>query len=306
MATGTSYSREKRSLNPEHLNAVRALRREQLHRLNKGDYFGSHAAKVDRINLEAAMQEARMARELGRQGRERESLAKAWDAEKARFMETWDERFASCVQVNHERLRVLAESQGHARDELDRKLQKLERSAHYRMSKGLLEYSMTEKRLALDERFDEAVAVKKRTDVLRSREMAQHSKAVAAKLEGQRDQLRSAQLAETENLEQRCHARKVALEREKREAFRVLRQKYKNLAHDAEHAFVMEFKAPPACEILPTAAHRGRGVGSTFMGTWKLTSFAGAKGTVPNLSELPPPPPEDVDADKAPWMLRES
>lgn len=136
-----------------------------------------------------------------------------------------------------------------------------------------------------------------------------------------------------DNLRQKCHALSVAHERERGEAFAVLRQKYKNLDKDVAHAFAMEFNAPPACEVLPTngapprlrhrlraraasptrarphAPAHARAVSraqqsSTFRGTLKLESLSGSKGAIARLSELPEPPAVDTDPALAPWLAR--
>jgi hypothetical protein len=75
---------------------------------------------------------------------------------------------------------------------------------------------------------------------------------VAHKFGTERERLEATQDAEMQNLLQKCHALSVGHERSMRQALATLKQKYKNLDQDVQHAFAMEFKAPPACEVLPT------------------------------------------------------
>lgn len=81
-------------------------------------------------------------------------------------------------------------------------------------------------------------------------------RSLGAKLDLERERLDAKQQAEMDTLLQKCHALSVAHERSRREAFAVLRQKYKNLDKDISHAFVMEFKGPPVCDVLPTNGAR--------------------------------------------------
>jgi len=301
----TSFSRESRALNPEHIAKLDAMRATQMRLLHSGEYKASHAAKTEREAAEASMQQARVDRELSRQAKERSRLEKGWLRESERFDAEWAARTAQLEAENAERIRVLEEVQHYAREELETSIEKRHAASHYRMSKGLLEYSLTEKQLALGERFDEAIAVKKRTDVLRRREERAHEKELHAKFDAERERLQAAQKAEMDNLVQKCHALKVSHMRARAKALAVLKQKYKNLDKDMAHAFTMEFKAPPACEVLPTAVSRADH-GSTFRGTIKIESLAGSKGAIPNLSELPPAPIEDTEPELAPWLIGSS
>lgn len=81
---------------------------------------------------------------------------------------------------------------------------------------------------------------------------------MSAKFELERERLLDKQQVEMDHLLQKCHALTVAGGRARTEAFAVLRQKYTNLDKDVSHAFHMEFKAPPACEVLHTAGARAR------------------------------------------------
>jgi len=165
----TSYSRESRAFNPEHQAAVDRLRLEQSQQLEQGEYYGSHQTKMDREAAETRMQSDRVDREKQRQAKERIRLDKGWVAERDRFEREWDARRATLGRKSRERLRVLAEVQLFARDAHEASQSKRGKGMHYRMSKGLLEYSLTERSLALGERYDEAITVKKRADVMRTR-----------------------------------------------------------------------------------------------------------------------------------------
>lgn len=77
---------------------------------------------------------------------------------------------------------------------------------------------------------------------------------LVAKFDAERARLAASHKVEMDNLVQKCHALKVAHDREQREAFTVLKLKYSNLDKDASHAFLMEFKSPPICDVIPTSS----------------------------------------------------
>ncbi|KAJ1617233.1 hypothetical protein T492DRAFT_1101425 [Pavlovales sp. CCMP2436] len=280
----TSYSRESRAFNPEHQAAVDRLRLEQSQQLEQGEYYGSHQTKTDREAAETRMQSDRFDREKQRQAKERIRLDKGWVAERDRFEREWDVRRATLGRKSRERLRVLAEVQLFARDAHEALQSKRGKGMHYRMSKGLLEYSLTERSLALGERYDEASTVKKRADVMRTRD----------------------------SIKKKSSWRQIVLNDERGRAEeklydihvpgRLLRQKYKNLTQDVEHAFTMEFHTPPICEVVLSNVSRGK-QSSAFRGTLKLESLSGSKGAIPNLSELPDASREDTDPALAPWRV---
>ncbi|KAG8464030.1 hypothetical protein KFE25_000198 [Diacronema lutheri] len=299
----TSFSREPRSLNPEHQAAIDVMRTEQTRLLHDGDYRASHQIKLDRDAAEARMQQSRVEHERQRQAKERVRLDKAWAVERERFEQEWARRASALEADNAQRIRVLEEVHMYALEEHEAAATVRRAAMHYRMSKGLLEYSLTEKQLALGERYDEAIIVKKRSDALRRREERAFDRTASAKFDLERERLDAAQQSEMDNLRQKCHALSVAHERERGEAFAVLRQKYKNLDKDVAHAFAMEFNAPPACEVLPTNVSRAQ-QSSTFRGTLKLESLSGSKGAIARLSELPEPPAVDTDPALAPWLAR--
>ena len=89
------------------------------------------------------------------------------------------------------------------------------------------------------------------------------------------------------NLMQKCHSMRVAVRREKEQAFEVFKQKYRNLEADLTHAHKIEFSMRP--EIGAVHAQRSRSTqSSTFRGTLKYESLAGTKFDVAEVSSLPP------------------
>lgn len=142
---------------------------EQTSLLNASEYQQSHNAKVARDAAEARMQQARVDREMQRQAKERARLDKGYEIERERFEREWDARGAALEAESARRIRVLEEVHRFALEAHEANAAVKRGAAHYRMSKSLLEYSLTEKQLALDERFDEAIIVKKRTDRMRAR-----------------------------------------------------------------------------------------------------------------------------------------
>ena len=89
------------------------------------------------------------------------------------------------------------------------------------------------------------------------------------------------------NLMQKCHSMRVAVRREKDQAFEVFKQKYRNLEADLAHAHAIEFSLRP--EIGDVQSHKSRSNhSSTFRGTLKYESLAGTKFDVPDVSSLPP------------------
>lgn len=145
------------------------LRAQQTSLLDAGEYHASRQNKLERDSAEARMQQARVQREMERQAKERARLDKGWAAERERFEAEWAERSALLEAKNAERVRVLVEVHLYALEEYEAGAASRRRGLHYRMSKGLLEYALTQKQLALGERYDEAIIVKKRTDQMRRR-----------------------------------------------------------------------------------------------------------------------------------------
>ena len=91
------------------------------------------------------------------------------------------------------------------------------------------------------------------------------------------------------NLMQKCHSLRVAVRREKEQAFEVFKQKYRNLEADLGHAHAIEFSLRP--EIGAVQSHKSRSMtSSTFRGTLKYESLAGTKFDVPDVSSLEPIP----------------
>lgn len=73
------------------------------------------------------------------------------------------------------------------------------------------------------------------------------------------------------NLMQKCHSLRVAVRREKDQAFEVFKQKYRNLEADLSHAHAIEFHQP--AEIGAIQAQRSRSMqSSTFRGTLKYAA----------------------------------
>ena len=95
------------------------------------------------------------------------------------------------------------------------------------------------------------------------------------------------------NLMQKCHSMRVAVRREKDQAFEVFKQKYRNLEADLAHAHAIEFSLRP--EIGDVQSHKSRSNhSSTFRGTLKYESLAGTKFDVPDVSSLAPIPDKDA------------
>ena len=97
------------------------------------------------------------------------------------------------------------------------------------------------------------------------------------------------------NLLQKCHALRVAVRREKDQAFEVFKQKYRNLEADLGHAFALEFPLGDyRAEVGEVHAYPSRSKqSSTFRGTLKYESLAGTKCDVPDVSSLAPIPSDE-------------
>ena len=97
------------------------------------------------------------------------------------------------------------------------------------------------------------------------------------------------------NLLQKCHALRVAVRREKDQAFEVFKQKYRNLEADLGHAFALEFPLGDyRAEVGEVHAYPSRSKqSSTFRGTLKYESLAGTKFDVPDVSSLAPIPSDE-------------
>lgn len=274
---------------PSFRKSIDELKQDTLSRTGANEYMQADAS-FSQIDVVRQQEKAyRMREEDTRQHIEKGNLARAYRMERDLFEVEWAEKIRHVDEQCADKLRVLEEVHQIARQELRKEVRAKVASTRFKASSTLLQLEDTERRLARLHEFKQAAEVQHRAQRLRKLEETTFLERLED-LETQplREQLQSQQV-EMRNATQRCHGQRVTVQREREQAFEVLKQKYRNLEADLGHAHIIEFNLP--AEIGSVQAQRSRSQqASTFRGTLKYESLAGTKFDVPDVSRLPPIP----------------
>ena len=237
----------------------------------------------------------RVAEEKKRQAAESEKLAQAYNIEKGRFEAEWAERIAAVEADCAERERVLKEVHEVAATDVEKEVQRKIANMRYKATSTLLQMEDMEKKLVRQHEYKDAAEVAARCHRQRIKEEAEYERAKKSMGSRPRAAVVELQEAEMRNLLQKCHALRVAVRREKDQAFEVFKQKYRNLEADLGHAFALEFPLGDyRAEVGEVHAYPSRSKqSSTFRGTLKYESLAGTKFDVPDVSSLAPIPSDE-------------
>lgn len=257
------------------------------------DYMQAHASHGQIAVVRKAENTFRVKEEHTRQADERANLAKAYKIEKVRFEEEWAGRVAAVEAECAEKERVLLEVHEVARADCEKQIEKDIGRMRYKATSTLLQLEDTEKKLVRLNEYKEAAEVSSRAHRQRTIEQAAFERSKSHVGSRPREVLTEMQEAEMRNLMQRCHSLRVAVRREKDQAFEVFKQKYRNLEADLGHSHAIEFSLAPEMGAVQT--HKSRSTqSSTFRGTLKYESLAGTKFDVPDVSSLPPIPASEM------------
>lgn len=257
------------------------------------DYMQAHSSHAQIAVVRKAEGAYRIKEEHARQADERQNLTKAYKIERVRFEEEWASRIAAVEAECAEKERVLLEIHEIARADCETRIEKDVGRMRYKATSTLLQLEDTEKKLVRLNEFKEAAEVSSRAHRQRTVEQALFERSKAHVGSRPREVLTETQEAEMRNLMQRCHSLRVAVRREKDQAFEVFKQKYRNLEADLAHSHSIEFSLRP--EMGPVQTHKSRSTqSSTFRGTLKYESLAGTKFDVPDVSSLPPIPASEM------------
>lgn len=257
------------------------------------DYQSAHTTHAQIAVEKSKELDFRKKEELSRQGDERTSLSKAYKIEKGRFEAEWADRIAAVEADCAEKERVLREVHEVMRTDTEKEIDKKVATLRYKATSTLLQLEDTERKLARLDEFKQAAEVSARAHRQRTLETAQYERNKAVAGSRPREALIQLQEVEMRNLLQKCHSLRVAVRREREQAYEVFKQKYRNLEADLAHAHAIEFSVRP--EIGAVQANQSRSMqSSTFRGTLKYESLAGTKFDVPDVSTLPPIPDEAV------------
>jgi len=240
--------------------------------------------------------EYRRKEEEGRQREEKSRLSQAFKIEKARFDKEWQRRIAAQDAECREAERVLAEVHEVALAANEKKIAEDMSRMRFKASSTLLGMQDTEKKLARANEYKEAAEVATRCYKQRGAEEVAFDRRKTHAAVKPRQENATAQANEMRNLQQKNHALRVKVLRDKEEAFGILCQKYRNLEADQQHAHAIEFQVGLRPEISPLvqAQHSRSTQSATFRGTLKYESLAGTKFDVPAVSMLPEIPPEEL------------
>ena len=225
--------------------------------------------------------------EQNRQSREVESLGKAFKIEKGRFEEEWAKKIEVVEQECAEKERVLKEVHEIARAAVEKTISKTIAHMRFKQSTTLLQMSDMEKKLAKANEFKEAAEVASRAAKMRAAEENAFERKKAVAGTRPREQCEAAQADEMRNLLQKNHSLRVAVQREKDQAFDIFKQKYRNLEADLGHSHAIEYSFRPEIGLVPAQKSRST-QSSTFRGTLKHESLVGTKFDVPDVSKLAP------------------
>jgi len=236
----------------------------------------------------------RRSEEDSRQADERAKLSKAYKIEKARFEAEWAERFVEVNAMCVEKEEILKEVHEVARADCEKEIEK--KIVRWQPTSTLLQLEDTEKKLARLNEFKQAAEVAARAHKQRTLELSVYERQKQAAGSRPRAALAELQGTEMRNLMQKCHAMRVAVRREKEQAFEVFTQKYRNLEADLGHSHAIEVPMGMLrAEIGAVQSQKSRSTqSSTFRGTLKFESLAGTKFDVAGVSTLDPIPDNET------------
>ena len=252
------------------------------------DYYAADASHRQIAVVRQDERAYRLAQEK-RQAEERQNLAKAFKIEKGRFEAEWAARIEAVEADCVERERVLREVHEIARADCEKGIERKVASLRHRSSSYLLSMEDTQEKLARMHEY-KAAGVAARAHRMRDAEEAAFLRVKASQGTRPRQECADTQASEMRNLLQKCHSMRVAVRRERAEAYEVFKQKYRNLEADLEHAHKIEVSlGDTRHEIGAVQSHKSRSTtASTFRGTLKYESLAGTKFDVPAVSTLEP------------------
>jgi len=253
-----------------------------------------HAAHSSFTEIDAVRNQEsgyRKRQEDNRQEEERINLSKAYKIEKQRFEAEWASRIEEVERDCEEKERVLKEVHEIAKAAVEKDIATRIGKMRYKGSSVLLGMEDTERKLANANEFREAAEVAARCNKQRIFELAEFERTKALAGGRPRNICETTQAAEMRNLIQKSHSLRMTVRREKDEAFKVFKQKYRNLEADLSHAHAIEYSL--RAEVGPVQTNKARSTqSSTFRGTLKYESLAGTKFDVPDVSMLEPIPAE--------------
>jgi len=248
---------------------------------------GTSFAEIDVVKQQEAA--FRKREESSRQHEETQNLAKAYKIEKQRFEAEWAQRIEAVERECDEKERILSEVHDIARRAVEKDIAKKVGSMRFKASSVLLGMEDTERKLARANEFKEAAEVAARCNKQRMFEQQEFERQKATAGNRPRNNCNEHQETEMRNLVQKSHSVRMSVRRERDEALKVFKQKYRNLEADLTHSHAIEYSLRP--EIGPVQTHNSRSAqSSTFRGTLKYESLAGTKFDVPDVSRLEPIP----------------
>jgi len=260
------------------------------------DYMAAYAS-FSQIAVERGREEDfRVSEERGRQTGERLNLSKAYKMEKQRFEAEWADRIREVEEQCSEKERVLLEVHEVARADCETEIAKKLTTLRWQPTSILLQLEDTERKLAKLSEYKQAAEVAARAHRQRAKEESEYARNKEAAASRPRAALAELQQTEMRNLQQKCHSMRVAVRREKEQAFEVFKQKYRNLEADLAHSHSIELPTGKLrAEIGAVQSQKSRSTeSSTFRGTLKYESLAGTKFDVPDVSSLEPIPDQAV------------
>ena len=274
---------------PLYRSRITALADEAMQCSGRGQYMLAQSTHDQIAGVVEDEKAHRVEEEKVRQREERLKLDRAYRIEKERFEAEWAERARLVEGESEEKLKVLREVLAIARDDVERELAAKAKAValQFKASSKLLTLEDTERRLVGAREYAQAEEVARRARRLRKQEEARYERNKGGFIVKRREAMAKLQEAEMANLEQKCHGAKVQVRREREEALVVLKQRFRNLGMDLEHAHAIEYSLP--AEIGQVQSYKSRSnQASTFRGTLKLESLVGTKFDVPDVSKMAP------------------